>query len=80
MSGPLSVLDMPDDVRVCVRCGTCIVTLAAAVRTIWADLVDDAIPADVVERITAPVTDIWVDVLCNPSCPPGDHEPHRDRP
>ncbi|GAA3411937.1 hypothetical protein GCM10018952_22660 [Streptosporangium vulgare] len=46
----------------------------------WADLVDDAIPVDVVERITAPVTDVWVDVLCNPSCPPGDHEPYRDRP
>ncbi|MFB9678746.1 hypothetical protein [Streptosporangium vulgare] len=41
---------------------------------------DDAIPVDVVERITAPVTDVWVDVLCNPSCPPGDHEPYRDRP
>ena len=76
MSGPLPVLDMPGDVRVCVRCGTCIVTLAAAVRTIWADLVDDMIPAEAVEQITAPVAHVWVDVLCNPSCPPGGHEPY----
>ncbi|MEV6983394.1 hypothetical protein AB0M95_19365 [Sphaerisporangium sp. NPDC051017] len=78
MSGTLSVLDMPDDVRVCARCGTPIVTLAAAVRAIWADVTDDMIPAAVVERITAPVTDVWVDVLCDPSCPPGAHEPYRD--
>ncbi|WP_440099939.1 hypothetical protein [Streptosporangium sp. H16] len=78
MSGPLPVLDMLSDVRLCVRCGTCIVTLAAAVRLIWADVTDDVIPAEVVEQITAPVADVWVDVLCNPSCPPGDHEPYLD--
>ncbi|WP_326642305.1 hypothetical protein OG884_04135 [Streptosporangium sp. NBC_01755] len=76
MSGPLPMLDLPGDVRVCARCGTCIVTLAAAVRLIWADITDDVIPAEVVEQITAPVADVWVDVLCNPSCPPGDHEPY----
>lgn len=74
MSGPLLVSDMPGDVRVCVRCGTRIVTLAAAVRMIWADVMDDVIPAEVIE----PVTDVWVDVLCSPSCPPGDHEPCRN--
>ncbi|MBB4936071.1 hypothetical protein FHR32_000376 [Streptosporangium album] len=36
---------------------------------------DGTIPADVVEQITAPVTDVRVDVLCNPSCPPVDPEP-----
>ncbi|WP_326641461.1 hypothetical protein OG884_01855 [Streptosporangium sp. NBC_01755] len=76
MSGPLPVLDTPGDVRVCARCGTCIVTLAAAVRLIWADVTDEVISAEVVEQITAPVADVWVDVLCNPFCPPGDHEPH----
>ncbi|MER6178793.1 hypothetical protein [Streptosporangium sp. NPDC001681] len=76
MSGPLSILDLPDGVRLCAGCGTRIVTLAAAVRLIWADVTDDKISAETVEQITAPVADIWVDVLCNPSCPPGDHEPH----
>ncbi|MGW0587578.1 hypothetical protein [Streptosporangium sp. NPDC002607] len=75
MSGPLPVLDMPGDVCVCARCGAAIVTLAVAVRLIWADVTDDVLPAEVVEQIAAPVAEVWVDVLCNPSCPPGDHEP-----
>ncbi|MEV4382610.1 hypothetical protein [Streptosporangium sp. NPDC049644] len=74
MSGPLPILDLPDGVRLCAGCGTHVVTLAAAVRLIWADVTDDTISAEAVEQITAPVADIWVDVLCNPSCPSGDHE------
>ncbi|GAA4207238.1 hypothetical protein GCM10022252_70610 [Streptosporangium oxazolinicum] len=76
MSGPLPIVDLSDGVRLCAGCGTHIVTLAAAVRLIWADVTDDVIPAEAVEQITAPVADIWVDVLCDPSCPSGDHEPH----
>ncbi|MEU3166821.1 hypothetical protein [Streptosporangium sp. NPDC006930] len=72
MSGPLPIVDLSDGVRLCAGCGTHIVTLAAAVRLIWADVTDDVIPAEAVEQITAPVADIWVDVLCNPSCPPGE--------
>ncbi|MFJ2029741.1 hypothetical protein [Streptosporangium sp. NPDC087985] len=75
MSSSLSILDMPGGVRVCAGCGTHIVTLAAAVRMIWADITDDTLSADAVEQITAPVNDVWVDVLCNPSCPPVDREP-----
>lgn len=79
MSGPLSIPDTPGGVpvRVCARCGTPVVTLAAAVRMIWADVVDDTIPADVVEQIVAPVTDVWGDLRCDPSCPPGAREPYR---
>ncbi|GAA2883970.1 hypothetical protein GCM10010517_47240 [Streptosporangium fragile] len=74
MSGPLSILDTHGDVRVCAGCGTRIVTLAAAVRMIWDDVMGGAIPADVAERVTAPVADVWVDVLCSPLCPPGNHD------
>lgn len=82
MSDPPFIPDMPGSagvrVRVCARCGTPVVPLATAVRVIWADVTDDTIPAAVVERITGPVTDVWVDVLGNPSCPPGGREPYRD--
>ncbi|GAA3023102.1 hypothetical protein [Streptosporangium longisporum] len=76
MNGPLPILDLPGGVRICAGCGTRIVTLAASVRLIWADITDDVLPAEAVEQITAPVADVWVDLLCNPSCPPGDHGPH----
>ncbi|MEV0345546.1 hypothetical protein AB0H88_07260 [Nonomuraea sp. NPDC050680] len=79
MSGPLS-LEMSGDVRVCAQCGTRIVTLASAMRMIWADVTDDTIPADAVEQITAPVAGVWVDVLCSPLCPPGSHQPDHNRP
>lgn len=74
MSGPLS-MEMSGDVRVCARCGTRIVTLASAIRMIWADVTDDTITADAVEEITAPVIGVWADVLCGPLCPPDSHQP-----
>ncbi|SFL06786.1 hypothetical protein SAMN05216275_15116 [Streptosporangium canum] len=78
MNGSLSLTDAHEDVRVCAGCGTRVVTLAAAVRMIWADVMDAAIPSDVAERVTAPVAAIWVDVSCNPVCPSDGGEPCPD--
>ncbi|GGP84344.1 hypothetical protein [Streptosporangium pseudovulgare] len=41
---------------------------------------DGAIPADVAERVTAPVADVWVGVVRNPVCPSDGRVPCRDHP
>jgi DNA-binding FadR family transcriptional regulator len=58
MNGAPPALITPEGGHICARCGTPIVTLATAVRTIWADALDGPMPTDLIERITAQVADI----------------------